>query len=106
MSKAVRLAKIIEMPKPKPQFEPRTRQAYEQLAPLETLAEKYRGEWTGSGTNGVPELDMAKSLGLRPGRFSRPMECRVIYAFSDPQDAKVFMREGRKMIKEWGNHES
>ena len=28
MSKAVRLAKIIEMPKPKPQFEPR--QAYEQ----------------------------------------------------------------------------
>ena len=73
---------------------------------LETLAEKYRGEWTGSGANGIPELDMAKSLGLRPGRFSRPMECRVIYAFSDPQDAKVFMREGRKMIKEWGNHES
>jgi len=72
---------------------------------LEMLAEKYRGEWTGSGINGAPDLDVAKSLGLRPGRFSRLMQCNVIYAFPDPKDAKVFMREGRKMIKEWGNHE-
>src|SRR5206468_8115696 len=68
---------------------------------LEMLAEKYRGEWTGSGTNGAPELDMAKYLGLRPGRFSRPMECNVIFAFPDPQDAKVFYAEGRKMIRAW-----
>ena len=33
--------------------------------------------------------NLAKSLGLRPGRFSRPMECRVIYAFPDAKDAKV-----------------